>query len=659
MSPPTTHPRSNLDLPTLFQQLKPLHHRTFGFHGLPLLLQRSAETVKAHTTRTPCPTESRRVLAKKTLVLCAHVWYGRHGRNVGSGRRILTRAAAQAATCGFLSLAKLSRPVLVEGREPIQQLLDPEMRRRPSHFFPAELAEPALQGLPLSFGRQGNLGIVREETVPLARQLCKPALQLRDHIDAAHGSSLHERPPESISVCSKDTLVPEYNPAMPHDLARLPAIHRLLAHPMLAQARRERTTAQLREAARKAVAEARASVSSGAAVTGQDALAERTLEILEHRTFPAYPEVINATGVLIHTNLGRAPRLTATAASYLALEYDLAAGHRGERLAPVAERLTRYFQAEAATVVTNCAAALVLLLAARAWGREVLVSRGELIEIGGSFRLPEIMAAAGAHLVEVGCTNRTRATDYAAAIRPETAAILVVHRSNFHLSGFVSTPELAALVELGRHHGIPVWVDQGSGCHLDLSVYGLHREPMVQDILSTGAEAVLCSGDKLLGGPQAGLILGREDAIAPLRRHPLRRALRPDRTVLCSLASVLDCYLAERAEDVPLYRLLGTSEESLKRRARRLATSARLCGHRAEARPTRSVLGGGTTPDQTLPSWGVWLPGGDDLARRLRCGNPPVVGRIEEDHVVLDLRAVWPAQDAELARAILAATSSN
>lgn len=443
------------------------------------------------------------------------------------------------------------------------------------------------------------------------------------------------------------------------DLAQLPSIHRLLAHPALALARRDRAASQLREAARTAVAEARASISSGAAGPSLDVLADRVIEIMGHRDLPAYPEVINATGVLIHTNLGRSPRLAAVEGSYLALEFDLAAGQRGERLGPVVERLTRYFRAEAATVVTNGAAALVLLLAARAAGRQVLVSRGELIEIGGSFRLPEVMAAAGARLVEVGCTNRTRASDYEAAIGPETAAILVVHRSNFHLSGFVSTPELPTLVELGRKHKLPVWVDQGSGCHLDLAAYGLRHEATVQEIYTAGAEVVLCSADKLLGGPQAGLILGREDAIAPLRRHPLRRALRPDRTVLCSLASTLDHYLAERAEDIPLYRLLCTSPESLKRRARRLAATARRDGHRAEARPTRSVLGGGTTPDQTLPSWGVWLPGGEELARRLRSGYPPVIGRIEDDQVVLDLRAVWPAQDAVLARAIVAAASAK
>ena len=241
--------------------------------------------------------------------------------------------------------------------------------------------------------------------------------------------------------------------------------------------------------------------------------------MLERRAAVAYPEVVNATGVLIHTNLGRAPLLASQTSGYLALEVDLASGERGERLAPVNERLIRYFGTESATVVTNNAAALVLLLAAHAAGRELIVSRGELIEIGGSFRLPEIMAAGGAHLTEVGCTNRTHLEDYARSISENTGGILVVHRSNFRIDGFVETPELRDLVTLGRSRGIPVWVDEGSGCHLDLTPYGLRREPTVQEVLATGADAVLFSGDKLLGGPQAGILIGRSTAIAPLR-HP-------------------------------------------------------------------------------------------------------------------------------------------
>jgi L-seryl-tRNA(Ser) seleniumtransferase len=442
---------------------------------------------------------------------------------------------------------------------------------------------------------------------------------------------------------------------MANPLAGLPAVHRLLAEEQLQQARERYGAATVRAAVRKILAEARRRVAQGEPTPAPPTLVAEAKALLGRREAVGYPEVLNATGVLIHTNLGRAPRLAADVPGYLALEYDLDAGHRGERLAPVVDRLTRYFGAEAATVVTNNAAALVLLLAAHAAGREVIVSRGELIEIGGSFRLPEIMAAAGARLVEVGCTNRTHPEDYARAVGEGTAAILVVHRSNFRLQGFVSTPDLRDLVELAHARGVPLWVDEGSGCHLDLSRYGLRREPTVQEILAAGADAVLFSGDKLLAGPQAGVLLGGRTTIAPLRRHPLRRALRPDKSALVTLATTLDAYLADRPEAVPLYRLLALPEAGLRTRARRLARSLRAAGCPAEPVATRAVLGGGTTPDQTLPSAGVALPGGDATAARLRKATPPVIGRVEEDRVVLDLRALLPDQDRRLLRALVEA----
>jgi L-seryl-tRNA(Ser) seleniumtransferase len=442
---------------------------------------------------------------------------------------------------------------------------------------------------------------------------------------------------------------------MSNPLAGLPAVHRILADEQLRQARERHGAAAVRAAVREALDAARRRVTRGEPTPALAAVAAEARALLERREVSAYPEVINATGVLIHTNLGRAPRLAIDTSGYLALEYDLPAGTRGERLAPVVERLTRYFGAEAATVVTNNAAALVLLLAAHATGRSVVVSRGELIEIGGSFRLPEIMAAGGARLAEVGCTNRTHLDDYARAIGDDTAAILVVHRSNFHLQGFVATPELGALVELGHARGTPVWVDEGSGCHLDMSRYGLRREPTVQEILATGADAVLFSGDKLLAGPQAGVLLGTRTAIEPLRRHPLRRALRPDKSALVGLAATLDAYLTGRPEGVPLYRLLSLTEPELRTRARRLARRLREAGLPAEAVPTRAVLGGGTTPDQTLPSWGIALPGGDTGAARLRSARPAVVGRVEEDRIILDLRAVPPEEDRTLRDGTVAA----
>jgi L-seryl-tRNA(Ser) seleniumtransferase len=441
---------------------------------------------------------------------------------------------------------------------------------------------------------------------------------------------------------------------MDRALAALPAVHRLLADPDLRHEVEVHGHAPVRDAVRAVLAESRRRVAGGEPPPSAAALVAETRRLLAQEA-GAYPEVINATGVLIHTNLGRAPRLDRPLPPYVALEFDLEAGGRGERLGPIAARLTRYFGAEAATVVTNNAAALVLLLAAHAADREVIVSRGELIEIGGSFRLPEIMAASGARLVEVGCTNRTHLDDYARAIGPETAGILAVHRSNFRLDGFVAQPELAALVELARIHRLPVWVDQGSGCHLDLSAFGLQREPTVRELVAAGAAAVLFSGDKLLGGPQAGVLVGTREAIAPLRRHPLRRAVRPDKSVLASLAATLDAYLAERPEQVPLYRLLATTGDELRRRARRIARRASDAGIAVEAVPTRAVLGGGTTPEQTLPSWALALAGGDEEATRLRHGTPAVVGRIEEGRLLLDLRAVFPEQDARLARCVVAA----
>jgi L-seryl-tRNA(Ser) seleniumtransferase len=432
---------------------------------------------------------------------------------------------------------------------------------------------------------------------------------------------------------------------VPRAFAALPAVHRLLSAEALRAAAAVHGHVRVREAVRRALAAARSEVAAGGAVPDTDRLLAAAVADLAADERPAYPEVVNGTGVLVHTNLGRAPRLAPPAATYLALELDLETGGRGERLAPVSSRLTRYFGAEAALVVTNNAAALVLLLATHAAGRDVIVSRGELIEIGGSFRLPEIMAASGARLVEVGCTNRTRTADYEAALSESTAGILVVHRSNFHLEGFVASPPLADLAALSRRRGVPLWVDQGSGCHVDLRRYGLRGEPTVRDLLREGADAVLFSGDKLLGAPQSGIVVGAASAVAPLRSHPLRRALRPDKVALAGLAATLDAYLAEQVDRVPLYALLAVPAADLRRRAQRITRDLVKHGVPARAVATRAVLGGGTTPDQTLPSWAVALPGGDNLARRLRLGKPPIVARVEADHVLVDLRAVLPSQD--------------
>ncbi len=428
---------------------------------------------------------------------------------------------------------------------------------------------------------------------------------------------------------------------------RPPAVHELLAELSELVSRLGRET--VKGVIRDHLAHLRA---AGRAFPEKKELIAQLQEKLVPLTRPSYPGVINATGVLIHTNLGRSPRLPVDVGGYLALELDLESGQRGERLAPVRDKLRRYFGAEDALVVTNNAAALLLLLAAHARGKEVVVSRGELIEIGGSFRLPEIMAEAGAKLVEVGCTNRTHLSDYRKALTGETAAILQVHRSNFAMTGFVTNPDPESLGRLAHEKGVAFWVDQGSGCHQDLRPYGLRNERTVQELLAAGADVVLFSGDKLLGGPQAGILVGRKEALAPLRQHPLRRALRPDKATLVGLAATLDCYLSGDGHRVPLYRLLSQDLAQLCRRARRLARRLQAQGLPAVAVPSHAVLGGGTTPGQGLASWGVALPDVPAVARALRLGQPPVIARQEQGKLLLDLKAVFPEQDGDLAFAV-------
>ena len=387
-------------------------------------------------------------------------------------------------------------------------------------------------------------------------------------------------------------------------------------------------------------------------------LPERIARDLDAVTREPYVGVLNATGVLIHTNLGRSPLplpMPEKLNGYLALEYDLEAGGRGQRLTPLRERLTDAFGTEAAVMVNNNAAALLLLLSAHAAGREVVASRGQLIEIGGSFRLPDVMAASGARLVEVGCTNRTHLSDYAEAICENTAAILVAHRSNYRIVGFTTEPALSELASLAHEHGLPLFVDQGSGAVHDLRRWGLPHEPTVAEMLAADADVVCFSGDKLLGGPQAGILVGGARWVEPLGHHPLFRALRPDKTALAWMDRVLAAHRAGRLEDIPLYALLGTPVDRLRRRAGRLARRLGEAGVRAETLRTKATLGGGTTPGATIPSRGLALAGGESLAAALRKQRPPIIGRIDDDRVILDLRTVPQARDRDLLRGILAA----
>jgi L-seryl-tRNA(Ser) seleniumtransferase len=402
------------------------------------------------------------------------------------------------------------------------------------------------------------------------------------------------------------------------------------------------------------------------------AIAQAAHRALSAAVQPSLRRTINATGVVIHTNLGRAPlsaaaieRLGAMAGSYSNLEFDLETGRRGRRDLHAEALVQRLLGVEAAVVVNNNAAATLLLLAALARGREVIVSRGELVEIGGGFRVPDVMAQSGARLREVGTTNRTRIDDYRDAIGPDTALLLRVHRSNFRIEGFTEQPTLEELVGLGRERGIPVAEDIGSGY---LGLVGeddarrldelLAGEPRVQASVAAGLDVVCFSGDKLLGGPQAGIIAGRRDLVSTIRRHPLMRALRVDKLTYAALEATLGEYAAGRASrTIPILQMILATPDAIRARAMRVAEGARGGGLVAEVFPGRSAVGGGTTPGLELPTWVVALrhptKSADWLDGWLRQQEVPVVGRIESDRLLLDLRTVLAEED-ELVAEILA-----
>ena len=375
--------------------------------------------------------------------------------------------------------------------------------------------------------------------------------------------------------------------------------------------------------------------------------------------------VINATGVILHTNLGRAPlgreaaeSVARLATGYSNLEYDLASGARGRRDTHAEALLTSLTGAEAACVVNNNAAATLLVLAALASGREVIVSRGELVEIGGGFRVPDVMAQSGASLREVGTTNRTRASDYAAAISERTAAILRVHPSNFRIDGFTERPALEALVALGRRFKIPVLEDLGSGLLTRSEV--LREEPSVKDSVAAGADVVMFSGDKLLGGPQAGIIAGRRAAIDTIRHHPLMRALRVDKMTYAALEATLQAYSRERPNDLPVMRMLTLTADDIGTRAEALARALTEEGVPARVVDGESAIGGGA-PGTTLPTRLVELSpdtlSAQALQAALRQGQPALIVRIQDDRVVIDLRTVPPDADAVVIDLIKAALS--
>jgi L-seryl-tRNA(Ser) seleniumtransferase len=433
----------------------------------------------------------------------------------------------------------------------------------------------------------------------------------------------------------------------------LPSVDRLLQDPRL----RELPRAQVVQAARQVLDEARQAAVDGGWAHRLDELPVLVAQRVAHASEPRLRPVINATGVVIHTNLGRAPLSPAALEAariagegYTNLEYDLRAGERGSRHNLVSELLRNLSGAEDALVTNNNAAAVLLILSTLAQGRQAIISRGQLVEIGGGFRIPDVMRQSGVELVEVGTTNRTYASDYEAAIGESTAVLLRVHASNFLQVGFVHQPTLAELVSVAREHDLGVVDDLGSGSLLDTSRFGLSKEPMVQDSVAAEADVVCFSGDKLLGGPQAGIIVGRGAAIASLRRHPLMRAIRPDKITLAALGATLAHYVRGEAErEVPVWRMLAASPEHLMARASKMAE--RLGGQAIE---TRSAIGGGSLPGQTQPSWAVALPGedADGLAARLRGARPPVIARIDAGRVLLDVRSVLPEQDGLLEEAV-------
>jgi L-seryl-tRNA(Ser) seleniumtransferase len=434
---------------------------------------------------------------------------------------------------------------------------------------------------------------------------------------------------------------------------RLPSVDAVVRAAGVLDVPRPRFVAAVREV----LADARG---TSAAPSGAAEIARAARERIASRDERSLRRVLNATGVVLQTNLGRAPLAPSAlaaigeAAGAVSVEYDLVAGKRGERHGHASALLRELSGAEDGVVTNNNAAAVLLALAALAAGREVIVARGELVEIGGGFRIPDVLRRSGAKLVEVGTTNRTYVKDYAAAITPKTAAILRVHASNFKVIGFVARPDDRALASVARERGVAFIHDLGSGTFLDTSRHGLAREQTVADAVEAGADVVTFSGDKLLGGPQAGLAVGRAERIAALRAHPLMRAVRPDKLTLAALLATLELYRDGRAEaELPVWRMIAARPTELGRRAKTIAATLVAAGIPSEVVETQSTIGGGSLPEETQPSRGVALAGrAAGLVAKLRAARPAIITRIVDGKVALDLRAVLPEDDELLTRTI-------
>lgn len=457
---------------------------------------------------------------------------------------------------------------------------------------------------------------------------------------------------------------------MPDTLRELPSVDQLLqtqkAAELIAEYGRPQTLEVIREVLAQLRAQLRGKAESGpdngegTRPSGQKLAAERMKILdqvasdLEQRLRPSLLPVINATGVVLHTNLGRSPlsraaiqAVQSAAQGYSNLEFDLERGVRGSRLVHAEALLQRLTGAEAALVVNNNAAALLLVLSALAKRKRVIIARSQLVEIGGGFRIPEVMSQSGAKLVEVGTTNRVHVRDYEESFREPAALLMRVHHSNFRIVGFTTEPSLAELVQVGHQHNICVLDDLGSGVLLDTARFGLSHEPTVQESLATGADLVCFSGDKLLGGPQAGIILGKADLVAKIKKHPLARAVRADKLCLAGLSATLLHYLKDEAErEIPIWRMIAAAPDALRARAQAWvdATGA------GEVIAGQSTIGGGSLPEETLPTYLMALKVAQPnrFMARLRAASPPIIARVEENRVVFDPRTVLPEEESTL-----------
>jgi len=442
----------------------------------------------------------------------------------------------------------------------------------------------------------------------------------------------------------------------------IPAVHRFTTDPAIASYDAIVGRSAVKAAVQSVLDSCRASRADAPAF---DALRSRVIARLADIEATGLLTVINATGVLLHTNFGRAPlaksALDAVArlgAGYTNLEYDLDSGTRGDRYERITSQIRDVSGAEAALVVNNCAAAVLLVLDTFARGREVVVSRGQLIEIGGGFRLPEVLAKSGATLVEVGTTNRTYASDYRNAWSPSTALFMRTHPSNYRVEGFTADIDARTLAELARELAVISFEDLGSGALVDLTRFGLPHEPTLAEEITAGLDLVTVSGDKLLGGPQCGIIAGRAELVDRLRRNPLLRALRVDKLTLAALSATLADYAEpERLTGIPLFAMLSATTETLMRRARSLASQlSNAAGVQVEPIGMQSTSGGGTLPLGKIPSAGVAIRASnhtaEELASALRARRPPVIGRIEGGRLLLDLRTVRPDDEAALVDAL-------